>query len=259
MTTTNTLASWQIEDAARLKALFDARAELTGKKLSQAEFGEKYGIGTQGMVSQYLQARRPLNVDAAVAFAKGLGVTIDEFSPQLAKSIQHASSFASRTDEELTALLPGAVRVVVGDKPSHSMLPIKMVALSLQAGIMGFEASQLAEDEGTFDVPIQWIEENDLVPHCLLGIKVKGESMRPLLFEGDVVVVNIADTKKVSGGVYAINFNGEAVIKRLKYEGREWLLTSENPEHKHRLCRSGECIIVGRIIRFEPRNFRDRL
>lgn len=260
-TPTTTLTPWQIEDAARLKALFDARADLTGEKLSQAEFGERYKIGSQGMVSQYLQARRPLNVDAAVAFAKGLGVSINEFSPQIAKSIQHASEFATKIDGEASAhdLLPGARRVAAVDAPRYATIPIKMVNLSLQAGIMGFEASQMRDDDGTLDVPAQWIDENEFVPHCLLGIKVKGESMQPMLYEDDVVVVNIADNKKVNGGVFAINFNGEAVIKRLKYENREWYLTSENPAHKQRMCRSGECIIVGRVVRLEARNFKDRL
>ena len=259
---TTTLADWQIEDAARLKALFEARTELIGKKLiSQADFGEKYGIGSQGMVSQYLQARRPLNVDAAVAFAKGLEVAIDEFSPQLASFIQHASGYATKVHEDSTpfTLLPGARHINVSDEPRHDVTPIKRVSLSLQAGIMGFETISMFDDDSTLNVPTNWINQNDFVPHCLIALNVKGDSMVPMLYEKDIVVVNIADTKKVSGGVYAINFNGEAVVKRLRYEGREWYMESENAEHKRRMCRGGECIVVGRVVRFEPVNFKDRL
>lgn len=157
-------------------------------------------------------------------------------------------------------LLPGARRVTVGEA-SPATIPIKLVTMYLQAGIMGFEVEQNFEDGGTLDVPLQWVEENDYVPHCLIAIKVRGDSMQPMLYQGDIAVVNIADNKKVSGGVYAINFNGEPVIKRLKYEGREWYMTSENgdPQYARRLCRGGDCIIVGRIVRFEPRNFKDRL
>lgn len=259
---TTTLADWQNEDAARLKALFEARTELIGKKLiSQADFGEKYGIGSQGMVSQYLQARRPLNVDAAVAFAKGLGVSIEQFSPQLASFIQHAAGYvaSARDPAEVGAVMADARHVNTSGEPQHDVVPIKRVSLTLQAGIMGFETSQMFEDGGTLDLPARWVEENDLVPHCLMAINVKGDSMVPLLYEKDIVVINIADTKKVSGGVYAINFNGEAVVKRLRYEGREWYLESENTEHQRRMCRGSECIIVGRVVRFEPRNFKDRL
>lgn len=257
-----TLAPWQIEDAARLRALFDARTELVGKKpISQADFGEKYGIGSQGMVSQYLQARRPLNVDAAVAFARGLGAPIDAFSPRLAAFIQNASAFASRAEGQnaQAAGVAGIRRVIAMDEPSEPTTPIKRVNLSLQAGIMGFETAPLYDEGTILSVPTRWVEENDFVPHCLLAINVKGDSMTPLLYEKDIVIVNIADTKRVNGGVFAINYNGEAVIKRLRYENREWYLDSENPMHKPHSCRNGECIIVGRVVRFEPVNFKDRL
>ncbi len=57
-----------IEEAARLKRLFDARSTT-----SQMKFGADNEIGSQGMVWQYLNARAPLNLDAALKFAKGLG------------------------------------------------------------------------------------------------------------------------------------------------------------------------------------------
>lgn len=73
------------DDAARLKALFKDKAKLT-----QSEFGARYGIGSQGMVWQYLNGTRPLNVSAAKNFANGLGVSIDDFSPSIAEIINEA-------------------------------------------------------------------------------------------------------------------------------------------------------------------------
>ena len=80
------LDDWQVDEAARLRALFDAREP----KISQMKFGAEFEIGTQGMVWQYLNATRPLNIDAAVKFALGLGVTIDEFSERIAAQIEQA-------------------------------------------------------------------------------------------------------------------------------------------------------------------------
>jgi hypothetical protein len=154
--------------------------------------------------------------------------------------------------------LAGVSRVRVG-QPTVEMTAIKLVTMHLQAGIMGFEVQQDFDDGGTLDVPSRWIEEGDFVPHCLMAIKVRGDSMQPLLYLGYFGVFNIADTKKISGGVYAINFNGEPVVKRLRYERNEWYMTSENTLHPRRLCKGGACIIVGRIVRFEARNFKDRL
>ncbi|MBV6304904.1 helix-turn-helix domain-containing protein [Candidimonas humi] len=86
MATQTKLEPWQIEDAQRLDALFKTRA-----RLNQTDFGDHYGIGTQGMVWQYLSARRGLNIKAAAAFSRGLGVPIDEFSPTLATQIEQAA------------------------------------------------------------------------------------------------------------------------------------------------------------------------
>lgn len=153
-----------------------------------------------------------------------------------------------------------ASRVIVGGVAPDEVA-IKRVVLTLQAGVMGFEATQEFEDGGTINIPLSFIEENDLVPQCLLAIKVRGDSMWPLLIDGDVVVVNIADTKPISGEIYAVNFNGEAVVKSLVYEGKEWYLTSLNkdPQYGRRVCRGGDCIIVGRIVRQEARTLMRRV
>lgn len=174
------------------------------------------------------------------------------------KSNDKSSTFF--VQEEAASYLVNASRVNTGE-PTVATVAIKKVTMHLQAGVLGIEMEPDFEDGGTLDVPLQWVEENEYVPHCLVAIRVRGESMRPTLFEDDVAIVNIADTKKIHGRVFAINFNGESVVKRLKHEGREWYLTSDNPdpEYRPRLCRTGECIIVGRIVRFEPRNFADRL
>lgn len=102
------LEVWQIEDARNLRRLFDARTETVaeGKPISQMEFGAKYGIGSQGMVWQYLNGHRPLNIKAAVAFAKGLDVKVSDFSATLAAQIDEASKLEQ--DKPTQQLTPHA-------------------------------------------------------------------------------------------------------------------------------------------------------
>lgn len=68
----------------RLRELFDRRAGM-----SQLEFAERFGLGTQGMVWQYLSGYRPLNYEAAAKFAKGLNCRIDDFSPEMAEALRN--------------------------------------------------------------------------------------------------------------------------------------------------------------------------
>lgn len=88
-----TLEEWQLQDANALRRLFEARTETTaqGKPISQMDFGAKYGIGSQGMVWQYIHGHRPLNIKAAVSFAQGLGVKVSDFSETLGHQIEEAS------------------------------------------------------------------------------------------------------------------------------------------------------------------------
>ena len=68
-----------------LKRLY---AERVPAGMTQEEFGAEFGIGTQGMVWQYLNGHRPLNVEAAAKFARGLRCTIQDISPEMASALQ---------------------------------------------------------------------------------------------------------------------------------------------------------------------------
>lgn len=241
------LEQWQIDDADRLKALFDKREP----KISQSEFGSQFDLGTQGMVSQYLLARRPLNIKAATAFARGLGVAVVDFSPTIASQINEASQAAGE--------IPGARSVTDDEDHAEPNVEIRMVSIDVQAGVDRIILEPLDYDGGKHHVPRQWLEENDLYPAALVAVRVKGDSMQPLMYEGDIAVVNTADKVRKNGGVFAMNYEGQAVIKRLLYERREWYLASDNPEFKPVPCRGSDCIVVGRIVHFTPKNFRDRL
>lgn len=104
MSTKRKIEDWQIEDAKRLDSLFKAHA-----RLNQTEFGARYGIGTQGMVWQYLSGRRPLNIKAAEAFSRGLGLPVDDFSPTLAEQIRKAA-------ERVNSSTPWPFRLIDHDK-----------------------------------------------------------------------------------------------------------------------------------------------
>jgi transcriptional regulator with XRE-family HTH domain len=71
--------------ADKLKQLYEKRVP---KGMSQAQFGETFGIGTQGLVSQYLNGHTALTVEAAAKFAKGLGCKIDDISPEMARRLR---------------------------------------------------------------------------------------------------------------------------------------------------------------------------
>jgi phage repressor protein C with HTH and peptisase S24 domain len=128
---------------------------------------------------------------------------------------------------------------------------IQKIKLQLRAGVTGFQTLPEIHDGGTINLPKNWVDRKGFFPVALIAISVIGDSMEPRLFEGDVVVINTADRRMVDGEVYAVNYEGEAVIKRLVRERGEWWLFSDNPDqtrYRPRGCREGDCNIVGRVV-----------
>ncbi len=143
--------------------------------------------------------------------------------------------------------------VVVADPGDPDFYEIPKVQLVLSAGMTGFDTVPEIYDGSKLSISKNWVERHGFTPGRLVAIRVKGDSMEPNLYEGDQVIINTADTHMEDGAVFAVNFEGQAVVKRLARDRGEWWLTSDNPDPRHRRksCRDGECIIIGRIVKRE--------
>lgn len=84
-----TVTEENIEEAARLKAIYERRKSEGALKAknanSQGAFGLMFEIGNQGAVWQFLNGHTALSLKAAAGFSKGLDCDIADFSPRLAK------------------------------------------------------------------------------------------------------------------------------------------------------------------------------
>lgn len=147
------------------------------------------------------------------------------------------------------------VTAISQNDPRFTLIP--KVRLRLTAGISGYEVEPEPFDGTTTAVPTDWIERNGYDRTKLIAIVVRGESMEPTFYEGDLVVVNTLDVKLVDGGVYAINYEGEPVVKRLTRDAGQWWLTSDNHDqvrYYRRVC-DESTKIIGRVVRKESERF----
>jgi len=148
----------------------------------------------------------------------------------------------------------GAMRVVIDEPGDPNFYQIKKVRLQLRAGVTGFQTVPDIYDGDTISLRKNWVDRKGIHPSTLLALTVVGESMEPNLYEGDVVVIDTADKAMRDGAVYAFNYDGESVIKRLVKERGDWWLFSDNPDqarHRPKGCRSGDCGIIGRVVKRE--------
>jgi len=160
--------------------------------------------------------------------------------------------------ESVLEMFPGAKRVVAMEDDSSDSYRIPFVRLKLRAGMTGFQAEPETADGGTIGLSKTWVDRRGYTPSQLISIQVKGESMEPTFYEGDTVVINLADKRPTDNGVFAVNYDGEPVVKRFSRDAGQWWLMSDNSDQRRfyrRQCRGTECIIIGRIVRREGEHF----
>lgn len=112
-----------LSEAAKLRAIWDA----SDHGLSQQVFGEKFGIGNQSAVGQFLRGQTPLSMKAAVGFAKGLNCNLADFSPRLSlqiaegtrlisgEAVPHNLDFDGRPGDVSAVQVTGEIRFLADD------------------------------------------------------------------------------------------------------------------------------------------------
>lgn len=83
--TRRALTQEELEDAKRLKKLWNDRKEQL--MLSQIKVAEQMGFSSQAAVSQYLNAKLPLNMAAVAKFAQVLRTNVEDISPRYARMV----------------------------------------------------------------------------------------------------------------------------------------------------------------------------
>lgn len=115
---------------------------------------------------------------------------------------------------------------------SYVFIPVYSVIASLGRG-------KINEDEhvqvaGTHAFRREWIEKKGFDPKHLAVIEGEGDSMEPTISEGDTLLVDLRQTKIMSGRVYAIaDAEDHTRVKRLlkSLDGRI-IVRSDNPDKR---------------------------
>ncbi|WP_342595495.1 S24 family peptidase [Salinicola lusitanus] len=104
---------------------------------------------------------------------------------------------------------------------------------------------------GTFTIDSETLTQLGLVGARLAGIRVRGDSMEPTLFDGDWTFVNLDDTNFAQAGVFLVWVSGELRIKRVqRLAGGAMYLISDNTHYEKEMIRRGQMqdvAILGRV------------
>ena len=127
---------------------------------------------------------------------------------------------------------------------------VRRVKIVLSAG-EGFSLEEESEDRSLLFFRKDWLEDRKYYLDNLINVGVEGNSMTPTLSHGDTVMIDLGDSQPRDGRVYAINLDGELLIKRLSRDDGAWWMLSDNPDAvrypKKKL--DGDFVkILGRIV-----------
>lgn len=232
------LSADQLEDAARLKVVYDRvkrqRREDGGQPVTQDAMAAHCGWETQSAASQYINGAIALNLEALIKIAAYLGVPAAEISPTLAAQLSVTSERDLSTREpeapgyHRRAMRPILVWETEDDLPPGQYALVPTLTLELSAG-NGKKAVHVDYKQPKAFLA-DWIREKRLRPKNLVSMKATGDSMSPWVNDGDAVVVDLSDKEIRDGKPYAIRYGDELRIKNIhkRFDGG-LILRSINP------------------------------
>ena len=194
------------------------------------------------MLYQHSTGRRPISMNAAIAYAKAFGCAVEEISPRQAMVLREA---------EITGTL--AATETGSDVMDSQMIQIDRLAIS---GSMGF-GEALAEHEDVIhriSLDMSYVRKHlqgVSSPGNLKVISGHGHSMAPTINDGDLVLVDTGIRSVNVDGIYVLSANDRLYIKSVRQRmNGQYEIYSDNPAVKTVDILNGDfqVTIHGRVV-----------
>ncbi|MDQ7784956.1 MAG: S24 family peptidase, partial [Desulfomonilaceae bacterium] len=101
---------------------------------------------------------------------------------------------------------------------------------------------------------VDWLRSIGAIPGNVVLLEVEGDSMSPVLQEGDTVLIDLNRTRFKEGGLFAVGVGDSLLVKRLQIvtgdQGPQIRVISVNPEYHTWECGPEDIKILGEVIWF---------
>ena len=110
------------------------------------------------------------------------------------------------------------------------------------AAIAGAGASFVVDDEATglYAFRRAFLEREHIHTQDLVMMMVSGDSMEPLIRDGDTVLVDQTDDSPADGKIYVLRIDDALMVKRMEKIPGGWRVKSDNPDRGHYDLRGDE-------------------
>ena len=106
---------------------------------------------------------------------------------------------------------------------------IPKVAARLSAGTGSFECEEDVTDYLSF--PTKWLSGKGSA-NSMVAMEVFGQSMEPIIKEGDTVLIDQSQNTILAGAIYAVGVEDTILIKRLEKHPNKLVLCSDNRDYE---------------------------
>ena len=187
----------------------------------------------------------------------GLSALIGRNSSYLQQYVRKGSPRKlEETDRRKLAAFFGVAESELGAPEDISRTPAKgrrsefvdvpRLALDASAGPGAFAAEEIPVD--TFRFSARWLRGQGFDPAMLSAIAVAGDSMEPLLRDGDEILVDITP-RPLRDGIHVVRVGEALMVKRVQTGVPDVIvLESENPSYRPIELPRGEVRVIGRVV-----------
>lgn len=152
----------------------------------------------------------------------------------------------AEADRARLARYLGVPEAALGGRGADGVVEVARLDVRASAGPGGLVEGEARRQPGMF--PPGMLRQLGVRPGAASMIAVQGDSMAPLLEDGDEILVD-GDQRAVTGrgGVFVLRLDGELMVKRLRPAVGGVDVVSENPAYPVRFVRMGKVEVLGRV------------
>nr|WP_314607356.1 LexA family transcriptional regulator [uncultured Janthinobacterium sp.] len=193
--------------------------------LTQQDLADIWGIKSVN-VSDWERGKGMPETGRLGALAKRLGMSISELMGDAAPRVDMMGASGLARTSNVSAVHPD-------DPQSDDVVFVPESRIEFAAGNGRTATYELIEDQEPASYRLSWFQKYGIKPERVRRFRVSGESMEPMLFDRDTILVNTDETNIIDGKMYAIRYGDELRVKYLfqKLDGT-LTLRSVNPLFK---------------------------
>ncbi len=223
------LTQQDTQNAARLKQIWNDNKDRLS--LTQEKAADALGYATQGAVSQYLNGRVPLNIEATIRFASLLGVAPEDIRPDLSDLLKFVRSTT-----------PGEPSAPAAESDYEYPL------------LSWVRAGEFTEIDGQYTQhdALRWVDTTKKASSSAFWLEVHGDSMtapvgsKPSFPEGMLILID--PELDVGSGEFCVAVkDGEATFKKYLRDGWQQFLKPLNPQYPV-IPINESCRVIGKVV-----------